>query len=56
VATGAGFGSLSLDYVLGIVKAYTTRDGSGLLPTELACEVGDHLGVKGHEFGANHRT
>ena len=56
VATGAGFGSLSLDYVLGIVKAYTTRDGSGLLPTELACEVGDHLGVKGHEFGTNHRT
>ncbi|MCW8107999.1 adenylosuccinate synthase [Alteromonas ponticola] len=52
VATGAGFGPLRLDYVLGIVKAYTTRVGSGPFPTELACEVGEHLGVKGHEFGA----
>jgi adenylosuccinate synthase len=52
VATGAGFGPLHLDYVLGIVKAYTTRVGSGPFPTELDCEVGKHLGVKGHEFGA----
>ena len=52
VATGAGFGPLKLDYVLGIVKAYTTRVGSGPFPTELECEVGQHLGVKGHEFGA----
>jgi adenylosuccinate synthase len=52
VATGAGFGPLHLDYVLGIVKAYTTRVGSGPFPTELDCEVGEHLGVKGHEFGA----
>ena len=52
VATGAGFGPLHLDYVLGIVKAYTTRVGSGPFPTELNCEVGEHLGVKGHEFGA----
>jgi adenylosuccinate synthase len=52
VATGAGFGPLKLDYVLGIVKAYTTRVGSGPFPTELDCEVGQHLGVKGHEFGA----
>jgi adenylosuccinate synthase len=52
VATGAGFGPLNLDYVLGIVKAYTTRVGSGPFPTELDCEVGQHLGVKGHEFGA----
>ena len=52
VATGAGFGPLNLDYVLGIVKAYTTRVGSGPFPTELGCEVGQHLGVKGHEFGA----
>lgn len=52
VATGAGFGPLSIDYVLGIVKAYTTRVGSGPFPTELNCEVGQHLGVKGHEFGA----
>ncbi len=46
------FGPLKLDYVLGIVKAYTTRVGSGPFPTELECEVGQHLGVKGHEFGA----
>ena len=52
VATGAGFGPLNLDYVLGIVKAYTTRVGSGPFPTELDCAVGEHLGVKGHEFGA----
>ncbi|NVK58036.1 MAG: adenylosuccinate synthase [Alteromonadaceae bacterium] len=52
VATGAGFGPLNLDYVLGIVKAYTTRVGSGPFPTELDDDVGQHLGVKGHEFGA----
>lgn len=52
VATGAGFGPLSIDYVLGIVKAYTTRVGSGPFPTELDCDIGEHLGVKGHEFGA----
>ncbi|WP_194756186.1 adenylosuccinate synthase [Aliidiomarina indica] len=52
VATGAGFGPRYLDYVLGIVKAYTTRVGSGPFPTELDCSVGEHLGVKGHEFGA----
>jgi adenylosuccinate synthase len=52
VATGAGFGPRYIDYVLGIVKAYTTRVGSGPFPTELDCEIGEHLGVKGHEFGA----
>lgn len=51
-ATGSGFGPLYLDYVLGITKAYTTRVGSGPFPTELDCEVGQHLGEKGHEFGA----
>lgn len=52
VATGTGFGPCHLDYVLGIVKAYTTRVGAGPFPTELDCEVGNHLGTKGHEFGA----
>ena len=52
VATGAGFGPRYIDYVLGIVKAYTTRVGSGPFPTELDCEVGQYLGEKGHEFGA----
>mgnify|MGYP006188401765 CR=1 FL=1 len=51
-ATGSGFGPLYLDYVLGITKAYTTRVGSGPFPTELECAVGQHLGEKGHEFGA----
>jgi adenylosuccinate synthase len=52
VATGSGMGPMYLDYVLGITKAYTTRVGSGPFPTELACEVGQHLGVNGNEFGA----
>ncbi|GAB3105125.1 adenylosuccinate synthase [Aestuariicella hydrocarbonica] len=51
-ATGSGFGPLYLDYVLGITKAYTTRVGGGPFPTELSCKVGQHLGEKGHEFGA----
>ncbi|MET0065143.1 MAG: adenylosuccinate synthase [Candidatus Thiodiazotropha sp.] len=51
-ATGTGVGPAYLDYVLGIVKAYTTRVGAGPFPTELFDADGDHLGVKGHEFGA----
>ncbi len=51
-ATGSGFGPRYLDYILGITKAYTTRVGSGPFPTELSCEIGEHLGTKGHEFGA----
>ena len=52
VATGCGMGPMYLDYLLGITKAYTTRVGQGPFPTELNCEVGRHLGEKGHEFGA----
>lgn len=52
VATGSGFGPRHLDYVLGIMKAYTTRVGAGPFPTELDDEIGDYLGTKGHEFGA----
>jgi len=51
-ASGSGVGPIAFDEVLGIVKAYTTRVGAGPFPTELSCEVGKHLGVKGHEFGA----
>ncbi len=51
-ASGTGMGPRDLDYVLGIVKAYTTRVGSGPFPTELFDEDGEHLGTKGHEFGA----
>ena len=50
-AVGTGFGPLSLDYVLGVTKAYTTRVGSGPFPTELFEEAGAHLASKGHEFG-----
>ena len=50
-ATGSGMGAKSVQYVLGITKAYTTRVGSGPFPTEQENEVGEHLGVKGHEFG-----
>ena len=51
-AIGSGIGPLELDHVLGIVKAYTTRVGSGPFPTELFDHVGRHLGERGHEFGA----
>jgi adenylosuccinate synthase len=51
-ASGSGVGPCDIDYVLGIVKAYTTRVGAGPFPTELSDEAGEHLGVKGHEFGA----
>jgi len=50
--TGSGVGPKDLDYVLGIVKAYTTRVGAGPFPTELFDEDGDRLGERGHEFGA----
>ena len=51
-ASGSGVGPRDIDYVLGIVKAYTTRVGAGPFPTELFDGDGEHLGVKGHEFGA----
>jgi adenylosuccinate synthase len=51
-STGTGIGPLDLDYVLGITKAYSTRVGNGPFPTELDDEYGEHLGVKGQEFGA----
>jgi len=51
-STGTGIGPLNLDYVLGITKAYSTRVGNGPFPTELDDENGEHLGTKGHEFGA----
>ncbi|GAW85949.1 adenylosuccinate synthase [Bathymodiolus platifrons methanotrophic gill symbiont] len=51
-ATGTGVGPLDIDYVLGITKAYSTRVGNGPFPTELDDAYGQHLGEKGHEFGA----
>jgi len=50
-ATGVGVGPTAIDYVLGIVKAYTTRVGEGPFPTELDDADGQRLGERGHEFG-----
>ena len=51
-AAGAGIGPCDLEYILGIVKAYTTRVGAGPFPTELDDANGQHMGERGHEFGA----
>ena len=51
VAAGSGVGPQAGGYVLGIVKAYTTRVGEGPFPTELHDEIGARLGERGHEFG-----
>ncbi|MBU6212429.1 MAG: adenylosuccinate synthase [Gammaproteobacteria bacterium] len=51
-ATGTGLGPRHFDYVLGIVKAYTTRVGAGPFPTELFDETGEYLQRVGKEFGA----
>ena len=51
VAAGSGMGPSAAGFVLGIVKAYTTRVGSGPFPTELTDETGERLGTRGHEFG-----
>ena len=50
-ATGVGLGPTAIDFVLGIVKAYTTRVGEGPFPTELDDADGQRLGERGHEFG-----
>ena len=50
-ATGSGCGPNSINYVLGITKAYTTRVGEGPFPTELKNNIGEMLGYKGNEFG-----
>ena len=50
-ATGTGIGPGSIDFVLGIVKAYTTRVGEGPFPAELDDDDGQRLGERGNEFG-----
>ncbi|MEI2808006.1 adenylosuccinate synthase [Albidovulum sp.] len=50
-ATGVGLGPNAIGFVLGIVKAYTTRVGEGPFPTELKDEDGERLGERGREFG-----
>ncbi|HET7402329.1 MAG TPA: adenylosuccinate synthase, partial [Usitatibacter sp.] len=51
-SAGAGVGPGQLHYILGVAKAYATRVGSGPFPTELDDEVGEHLRVKGNEYGS----
>ena len=50
-ATGSGCGPNTINYVLGITKAYSTRVGEGPFPTELTDKVGQQLGERGKEFG-----
>ena len=50
-ATGSGCGPNTINYVLGITKAYTTRVGEGPFPTELNNDIGKLLGTRGKEFG-----
>ncbi|HEY5757208.1 MAG TPA: adenylosuccinate synthase, partial [Steroidobacter sp.] len=49
---GVGVGPQQLHYVLGVAKAYATRVGSGPFPTEIDDEIGEHLRVKGNEYGS----
>ncbi|MBB4076609.1 adenylosuccinate synthase [Bartonella fuyuanensis] len=49
--SGSGMGPGAIHYVLGIAKAYTTRVGEGPFPTEQINDIGEFLGVRGHEFG-----
>ena len=53
MCTGLGVGPQAIETVLGIVKAYTTRVGSGPLPTELTGPSGDQLRASGKEYGAS---
>jgi adenylosuccinate synthase len=50
-SAGSGMGPASIGYVLGILKAYTTRVGEGPFPTELFDETGKQIGTRGREFG-----
>ena len=50
--SGTGVGPTKIDYVMAVIKAYTTRVGSGPFPTELNDSVGEHLASVGGEFGA----
>ena len=49
--TGGGIGPLQVDEVIGVMKAYSTRVGSGPYPTELHDEIGAGIAARGHEFG-----
>jgi len=48
---GTGVGPTQIDQVIGVAKAYTTRVGAGVFPTEQANEIGDRIRERGHEYG-----
>ena len=48
---GTGIGPTMIDGVIGVAKAYTTRVGAGVFPTELLDETGDYIRERGHEYG-----
>ncbi|MCA9322830.1 MAG: adenylosuccinate synthase [Planctomycetes bacterium] len=50
--SGSGLSPFALDRVVGVLKAYTTRVGSGPFPTELECALGQRLRDRGHEYGS----
>ena len=52
-SAGAGVGPKAGGYVLGIVKAYTTRVGEGPFPAEQRNDIGERMGQRGAEFGTN---
>jgi len=52
IATGTGMAPATLNRVLGVVKAYSTRVGEGPFPTELSGEMGERLRSAGNEFGS----
>ena len=51
-AAGCGVAPSAIDRVVGVIKAYTTRVGSGPFPTELLDDAGSYLRTNGHEYGA----
>ncbi len=51
VSSGSGIGISKIEEVVGVVKAYSTRVGSGAFPTELHDSLGDLIREKGHEYG-----
>jgi adenylosuccinate synthase len=51
VSLGAGIGPKQIDRIIGVVKAYATRVGTGPFPTELRNEIGEGMRQRGREFG-----
>lgn len=52
ICTGLGIGPMAINKIIGVMKAYVTRVGSGPFPTEMPSDLGDKIRIKGDEFGA----